>query len=55
MQAFVKVIVALLFSHMSVSEPIKEDRKEKADFQKTMIIKKSNCASAGILTEHQLI
>lgn len=55
MQAIVKVIIALLFSHMSVSEPVKEGHQEKADLQKTMILKKNGCASANILSEHQLI
>ena len=55
MQTIVKVIIALLFTHMSVSEPVKEDRKEKKDLQKTTIIKKSSCTSIVSWSEHQLI
>jgi hypothetical protein len=55
MQTIVKVIIALLFSHMSVSEPVKEDQKEKADFHKTQIIKKNSCVSVYDVPENQLI
>lgn len=55
MQTIVKVIIALLFSHISVSEPIKEDQNEKADLHKTLIIKKNSCVSIETLSENQLI
>ncbi len=55
MQTIVKVIIALLFSHISVSEPVKEDQKEKADLHNTLIIKKNSCVSMETLSENQLI
>ncbi len=55
MQTIVKVIIALLFSHLSISEPVKEDQKEKADFHKTQIIKKNSCVSVYTLPDKQLI
>ncbi len=55
MQTFVKIIVALLFTHMSVSDTVKVDRKEKKELQNTSIIKKSSCTSTNTWSQHPLI
>lgn len=55
MQTIVKFIIALLFSHISVSEPV-EDKQEKVSKIQIQVISKSNsCATLQQLNQDNII
>ncbi len=50
MQTIVKIFIAFIFSHLSVSEGPKETSTEKEQIKTSIEIKVSSCASAGEFT-----
>ena len=55
MQTIVKIIIALLFSHFSVSEPVEEKKEEVAKELSTFVIEANNCASLNSISPDHLI
>lgn len=55
MQTIVKIVIALLFSHISVSEPVEEKKEEVVKAQITFIKQSNSCVSVDIAFDDQII
>ena len=55
MQTIVKIIIAMFFSHLSVSEPVEEKKQEVAKELSTFVIEAKNCASLNSVSPDHLI
>ena len=55
MQTIVKILIAFFFSHITISEPVKEKKEEVAKIRTTLILKSNSCATEAKLNDSHLI